>query len=115
MAAQAVRAFMMSWFLAHHYPPSHADAMIRQANLESRLQPCVRSRTGAWLYGWVGNRRRALAAYAGTSGCPSLQAQLAFADRELRSSNFAAFWRAPPASAFTELRRCFGRGECRAG
>lgn len=113
MAAQAVRALMMSWFLAHHYPPSHADAMIRQADLESHLQPCVRSRTGAWLYGWVGTRRQALAAYAGTAGCPSVQAQLAFADRELHSTSFDSFWRARPDSAFVVLRRCFGRGQCR--
>ena len=112
MAAVAVRALMMSWFLAHHYPPSHAEAMIRQANIESRFQPCVRSRTGSWLYGWVGARRQALAAYAGSSACPSVQTQLAFADKELRSGDFASFWRASPERAFAVLRQCFGRGQC---
>ena len=111
MAAQAVRAVMLSWFLTHHYPPSHAEAMIRQADIESRLQPCVRSRTGSWLYGWVGTRRHALAAYAGTANCPSLETQLAFADKELHG-DFASFWHAPPQRAFTVLRECFGRGRC---
>ena len=112
MAAATVRALMMSWFLAHHYPPSHAEAMIRQADIESRFQPCVQSRTGSWLYGWVGTRRRALAAYAGASGCPSVQTQLAFADKELRTGSFSSFWRAAPGHAFHVLRRCFGRGQC---
>lgn len=113
MAAEAVRAFMLSWFMAHNYSPVHAEAMIRQAYLESNLQPCVRSETGSWLFGWVGTRRHALAAYAGTSGCPSLEAQLTFADMELRREpSFASFWRAPPHNAFAVLRRCFGRGQC---
>src|SRR5579872_1088376 len=112
MAASAMRAVMLSWFLTHHYPPSHAEAMIQQANIESRLQPCVRSRTGSWLYGWVGARRQALSAYAGTSGCPSVEAQLSFADKELHTSSFSSFWRAPPDRAFSVLRQCFGRGLC---
>lgn len=112
MAAVAVRAFMMSWFLAHHYPPSHAQAMLHQADIESHFQPCVRSHTGSWLYGWVGSRRQALAAYAGTAACPSVQTQLAFADTELRSGEFTSFWRAAPERAFAVLRQCFGRGRC---
>jgi hypothetical protein len=113
MAAEAVRAFMLSWFLAHNYSLAHAEAMIHQAKIESGLAPCVRSRTGSWLYGWTGSRRHALAAYAGTSACPSLEVQLTFADRELRSvPAFAPFWRAPAASCFTVLRQCFGRGRC---
>ena len=113
MAAEAVRAFMLSWFLAHNYSPVHADAMIQQANIESRLEPCVRSRLGSWLYGWTGSRRQALAAYAGTPNCPSLQAQLTFADRELRTNGaYAPFWRASSATAFAVLRRCFGHGRC---
>jgi hypothetical protein len=111
MAADAVRAMMLSWFLAHNYPLSHAEAMLRQADIESHFQPCISSRTGSWLYGWVGARRLALAAYAGTPKCPSLQAQLAFADKELHG-DFASFWRAPPQRAFTVLRQCFGRGRC---
>jgi len=87
--------------------------MVQQANIESRLQPCVRAFSGSWLYGWVGSRRRALAAYAGTSGCPALSAQLAFADRELRSEPaYAVFWRAAPQNTFAVLRRCFGHGRC---
>jgi hypothetical protein len=113
MTAAAVRAFMLTWFMAHHYSPVQAEAMIRQASIESNLQPCVRSATGSWLYGWVGTRRRALAAYAGTGGCPALQTQLAFADRELHGQPaFAAFWQASPQNAFAVLRRCFGRGQC---
>jgi hypothetical protein len=113
MAAEAVRAFMLSWFLAHNYSPAHAQAMIRQAQIESNLQPCVRSRTGSWLYGWVGARRHALAAYAGTSGCPSLEKQLTFADLELRGEPaYQGFWHASAGTCFTVLRRCFGHGRC---
>ena len=111
MAVAAVRAFMLSWFLAHNYSPDHAEAMIRQADIESRLEPCVAVQSGHWLYGWVGARRRALAAYAGTNGCPPLVTQLEFADHELRT-DYASFWEAPPHSAFAVLRRCFGRGRC---
>jgi hypothetical protein len=113
MAAEAVRAFMLSWFLAHNYSPLHAAAMIEQANMESGLKPCVRARTGSWLYGWTGSRRHALAAYAGTSTCPGLETQLAFADHELRSEPaYAPFWRASAQNSFAVLRQCFGRGRC---
>src|SRR5260370_27105743 len=113
MASDAVRALMLSWFLSHHYSPVQAEAMVRQAYIESNLQPCVRSSTGSWLYGWVGTRRHALAAYAGTGGCPGLETQLAFADRELRDiPAFAVFWRASSQNAFAVLRRCFGRRQC---
>lgn len=113
MAAEAVRAFMLSWLLTHNYSPDQAQAMVRQADMESGLQPCTRSKTGSWLYAWTGSRRQALAAYAGTGGCPGLEVQLAFADRELRGEpGYAAFWRAPPQHALAVLRRCFGRGRC---
>jgi hypothetical protein len=104
---------MLSWFLSHNYSTSHAEAMIEQAYLESRFQPCVQSQSGSWLYGWVGTRRRALAKYAGTSSCPPLEAQLAFADHELRTGDpYKPFWRASSRDAFTVLRKCFGRGQC---
>jgi hypothetical protein len=113
MAAEAVRAFMLSWLLTHNYSPYQAEAMVRQAHMESGLQPCIRSRTGSWLYAWTGSRRLALAEYAGTAGCPALEAQLAFADRELRGEPaYAAFWRASSHNAFPVLRQCFGRGRC---
>lgn len=112
MAAEAVRAFMLSWFLTHNYSPVQADAIIRQANIESRLQPCVRSSMGSWLFGWVGKRRQALARYAGTAGCPGLEMQLAFVDLELRREPYRAFWSAPPQTCFAALRRCFGHGRC---
>jgi hypothetical protein len=42
-----------------------------------------------------------------------LEAQLAFADQELRREPaYAGFWRASSDSAFPVLRRCFGRGRC---
>jgi hypothetical protein len=116
MAAEAVRALMLSWFMSHNYSPVQAEAMIRQASIESNLQPCVRSSTGSWLYGWVGTRRKALAAYAGTANCPRLETQLAFADLELRREPaFGVFWRASSQNAFAVLRRCFGRGQCQRG
>ena len=113
MAAEAVRAFMLSWFLAHNYSPYQADAMVRQADMESALQPCSRSRSGSWLFAWTGSRRLALARYAGTGACPGLEVQLAFADRDLRGEPaYAGFWRASSEKAFPVLRRCFGRGRC---
>jgi len=113
MAAEAVRAFMLSWLLVHNYSPHQADAMVRQADIESGLQPCVRSHTGSWLFAWTGSRRVALARYAGTPGCPGLETQLAFADHELRSEPaYAGFWGASSDRAFPVLRRCFGRGRC---
>ena len=113
MAAEAVRAFMLSWLLTHNYSPINAEAMIQQANMESGLEPCSRSRRGSWLYAWTGSRRHALARYAGTSACPALATQLAFADHELRSEPaYAPFWHAPPQNTLAVLRRCFGRGRC---
>ena len=113
MAAEAVRAFMLSWLLTHNYSYSHAEAMIQQAKIESGLEPCVRSRTGSWLYGWTGSRRHALAAYAGTRTCPGLETQLAFADHELRSEPaYGPFWRASAENTLAVLRQCFGRGRC---
>jgi hypothetical protein len=104
---------MLSWLLTHNYSPSQANAMIQQANIESGLQPCIRSRSGSWLFAWTGRRRVALARYAGTAGCPGLETQLAFADYELRGQpTYAGFWRASSENAFPVLRRCFGRGRC---
>jgi hypothetical protein len=113
MAVETVRAFMLFWLMSHHYSHDRAEAMIQQASIESGLEPCVRSRTGSWLYGWTGSRRHALAAYAGTSTCPGLETQLAFADHELRSQPaYAPFWRASAENTLTVLRRCFGYGRC---
>jgi hypothetical protein len=113
MAAEAVRAFMLSWLLTHNYSSIRAQAMIEQANMESGLEPCIRSRTGSWLYGWTGSRKHALALYAGTSACPALATQLAFADLELRSQPlYAPFWHASGDNTLAVLRRCFGRGRC---
>lgn len=108
--ATALAICMSLWFTDHGYLPYQRDAMIRQAWIESRHQPCVVSRAGSvFLFQWNGARRKALLKASG-GRCPSWDQQLAFADAELRSGAYEAFWRASPATAFMVLRETFGYG-----
>jgi hypothetical protein len=113
MAAETVRAFIMSFFLAHGYQPYQAEALVRQAWVESRFEHCIISRSrSAYLFQWVGSRKAALHHFSGSSGCPSLTDQLRFADHELQSAPYSRFWQQSPATVFGFLRRCFGAGRC---
>lgn len=103
---------MLAFWLSVGAQPHQAQALTEQARLESGFHQCVSNRSGAWLYGWVGARRRELAEYAGTSGCPPLEAQLRFARAELSRAPYSGFWREPPARCLRALRACFGRGMC---
>lgn len=113
-AGEAVRALILSFFLAHGYQPFQAEALSRNAWIETRWQFCQISKSGRWLMQWAGQRRHDLAAYAGTTGCPPLQMQLEFADIELKTiPAFACFWDAvDERSALAALRRGFEHGHC---
>ena len=113
MTTEMIRALMLSWFIAHNYQHFQAEALIRDAWIESRLTPCVIARSGSeGLFQWVASRRRKLHQFGGP-GCVPIEAQLAFADHELRTeSRYRQFWRAGPARVFGVLRACFERGRC---
>ncbi len=108
--AEAVRALMLSWLLSHNYAGYQAEAIIRNAWIESRLQPCIVARSGSsYLFQYVGSRKRKLQQMSG-GGCPSVEAQLAFLDRELHSAAYSRFLTAPPHLAFAVFRRCYEHG-----
>jgi hypothetical protein len=99
---------MLAWLLGHSYQPFQAQAVIRSAWVETRLKPCTVGRSGNFLFQWTGARLTALRRFAGTSGCPPLDVQLAFADHELRTAPaYAAFWRASPAIVYRVFRHNF--------
>lgn len=111
----SVPAQIREWFIAAGYQPFQADAMVDHARIESGFDRCVVARSGSvYLFQWLGVRRRRLAEFSGTPGCPSLEAQLKFADTELRSEPaYACFWKAQTRThALGAVRRGFGRGHC---
>jgi hypothetical protein len=111
MTSEIVRAFALSWLLAHGYAPFQADAVLRYMQRESAFQPCVESRRGHFLFQWVNPRKAALHRFAGP-GCPEVVKQLEFADLELRSPPFDRFWSAAPALVYQTFLHCFGMGRC---
>jgi hypothetical protein len=97
------------------YQGFQAEALMEHAQIESGFQPCIAGPAGLrYLYQWGGTRLRRLHEFAQTSGCPSLDAQLAFANDELRNEpRFACFWQATTEpAALRALRRGFGGGSC---
>lgn len=113
MAAELVRAIVLSWLLGHNYG-DHTDAVMRYIQAESGFRPCIEKRTGHFLLQWVGSRVVALHAFAGP-GCLSVEAQLSFLDHELRGGLYARFWNAPPQDASRVFRRTFGQGRLKGG
>jgi len=110
-----VRDEIIRWFAAAGYRRYQAEALAEQARIESGYRPCATGTEGLrFLYQWGGGRLRRLYRFAGGRGCPPLDTQLAFADRELRTTpDYACFWRATTESgALADLRRGFGRGHC---
>lgn len=110
-----VRAEMVKWFSGAGYPPAQVGALIDYAKMESGFRPCAVNGAGyRYTFQWSGLRLRRLAEFSGTSGCPHLAKQLAFADRELRNEpNYSCFWQATSKpAAFAALRRGFGYGRC---
>ena len=110
-----VRAEIAHWFAAAGYRDFQVAALTEHARIESGFRPCA---AGAgdlrYTYQWGGLRLRRLHEFAHTEGCPQLDTQLAFADRELKNEGrFACFWQAQTApAALAALRRGFGRGSC---
>lgn len=112
---ERIRTHMARWFAHAGYKEFQVSALLAHARRESGFHPCIAGAAGLrYLYQWGGTRRSRLASFAGTDGCPPLDRQLAFADRELRgNAKFSCFWQAETASgALAALRRGFGRGSC---
>lgn len=110
-----VRAEIFRWFSAAGYQEFQAVALMEHARTESGYRPCARGYGDLrYTYQWGGRRLQRLHEFAHTDGCPQLDTQLAFADKELRTEpNFACFWRATTEqAAYAALRRGFGRGSC---
>src|ERR1700722_10104851 len=110
----ALSVCMSLWRGQHGYQPHQRDAMLKQAYTESRHQPCAvnHSSESFGLFQWNGARRHKLLAM--TRGqCPTWEAQLAFADTELRTIPcYRGFWRAKPGGAHPVLGGSFGGGGC---
>jgi hypothetical protein len=112
---EAARSEVYRWFMAHGYKPFQAEALMEHAQTESGFRPCAIGPGGYhYTFQWAGTRLRQLHEFAHTPGCPQLDTQLAFADKELRNeSKYACFWAATTEqAAYAALRRGFGRGSC---
>lgn len=107
MTAEIVRAFALSWLLSHNYG-AHSAAVLKYIQTESGFQPCIERRTGKYLFQWVGKRLEALHAAYGP-GCPTLEQQMTFADREIRTL-FPCFLKVKPKLAEQTFHNTFGRG-----
>jgi hypothetical protein len=110
-----IRERIAEYFSGAGYQDFQVRAIIRDAEIESRLEPCVVAKTGShFLFQWLGIRLERLYARAGGRFCPTLDTQLAFADNELKTERqYGCFWRAGSyAQALSALRRGFGRGRC---
>jgi len=108
-------AEIVRWFSAAGYQKFQVEALAEHARTESGFRPCAAGPAGLrYTFQWGGTRLQRLHEFARTSGCPQLDTQLAFADKELRNNpRFSCFWGTTTASAaFAALRRGFGRGSC---
>ena len=113
--ADEAEAEIVRWFSAAGYRDFQVQALVQHARAESGFRPCARGPGGYnYTFQWSGTRLRQLHEFAHTSGCPQLDTQLAFADRELRDDpKYACFWDATTEpAAYAALRRGFGRGSC---
>jgi len=112
---EEARAEIYRWFLAHGYQQFQAEALMEHAQTESGFRACARGVGDlSYTFQWGGTRLRQLHEFAGYAGCPQLDTQLAFADKELRDDpKFSCFWQATTEpAAYAALRRGFGRGSC---
>ena len=107
----ALSACIGLWLTAHGYEPPQRDAVLKQLWTESRFEPCIVGKGGAYLAQWTGPRLRRLHARFGP-GCPSWEQQMQFLDWELRTEpSYRAFWSAKPGREFKVLRLTFGMGQ----
>jgi hypothetical protein len=112
---EEARAEIYRWFMKAGYKPFQAEALMEHAQTESGFRVCARGVGDlSYTYQWAGTRLRKLHEFAHTDGCPQLDTQLAFADKELRNDpKFSCFWGATTEpGAYAALRRGFGRGSC---
>jgi len=112
---EVAHAEIVNWLHAHDYQDFQIQAMVEHARTESGFRACAVGPGGYhYLYQWSSTRLEQLQHFAGYSGCPQLDTQLAFADHELRGDpKFSCFWNATSEpAAYTALRRGFGRGSC---
>jgi len=110
-----VRNEIFRWFLAAGYKEFQPAALMEHAQTESGFRPCAAGVGDLrYTFQWSGRRLQQLHEFAHTPGCPQLDTQLAFADKELRGEpRFACFWRmTTEEAAYAALRRGFGRGSC---
>jgi hypothetical protein len=112
---EAAYAEIVRWFSRAGYREFQVEALAEHARVESGYRPCaVGPADFRYTFQWGGTRLRQLHEFARTDGCPQLDTQLAFADKELRNDpKFSCFWAATTEpTAFAALRRGFGRGSC---
>jgi hypothetical protein len=108
-------AEIVRWFSKAGYRDFQVAALVEHARAESGFRPCAAGPAGlSYTFQWGGTRLRQLHAFAHTNGCPQLDTQLAFADKELRNEGrFSCFWAATTEpAAYAALRRGFGGGSC---
>jgi hypothetical protein len=108
-------AEIVRWFKAAGYNDFQIAALAEHARTESGFRACARGPGDlSYTFQWGGTRLRQLHEFARTDGCPQLDKQLAFADKELRNDpKYACFWSATTEpSAYAALRRGFGQGSC---
>jgi len=109
------RAEIAQWLSKAGYREFQIEALLEHADAESHFQACAAGPGGyRYLFQWGGTRLQQLQRFAHHSGCPQINTQLAFADKELRNDpKFACFWNATTEpGAYAALRRGFGRGSC---
>jgi Phage tail lysozyme len=114
-APEAAHAEIVDWLHKHGYQDFQIQAMVEHARTESGFRACAVGPGGYhYLFQWSSTRLEQLQKFAGYSGCPQLDTQLAFADHELRGDpKFSCFWSATTEpAAYTALRRGFGQGSC---
>ena len=110
-----VHAEIVRWFSAAGYRAFQVEALADHARIESGFRPCAAGAAGLrYTFQWGGTRLQRLHEFAGARRCPPLDAQLAFAHRELRNEpKYSCFWQATTKpAALAALRRGFGRGSC---
>jgi hypothetical protein len=114
-SSDEAKAEIIRWFTAHGYHDYQVAALVQHARTESNFRACaVGPADLRYTFQWGGTRLHQLHAFAKTDGCPQLDTQLAFADKELRyDPKYACFWDATTEpGAYAALRRGFGAGSC---
>jgi hypothetical protein len=114
-SSEEARAEIVRWFTAAGYRDYQVAALVQHARTESNFRACaVGPADLRYTFQWGGTRLQQLHAFAHTDGCPQLDRQLAFADKELRNDpKYACFWDATTEpAAYAALRRGFGAGSC---